>query len=213
MANAPKVVYGHTPYTIDKETAMASKLDPIRSFVQMQVEITLSDLLANGSAGQQMDLFRRGELQAVVTAHFSGPTHKRAILQETLRLTRALAADAAAIVYDVVYTAAPGDCQPSAPIQDPWAQEGIWVELICADYSEWTIIPYGRDDDDSVYLKEPIGAGQRGDGFDGMVSVELSHALARKPQHLMRTELVEALRRLHELDALVQLVPTVWTTT
>ena len=84
---------------------MASKLDPIRSFVEMQVDFTLSDLLANGSAGQQIDLFRRGELQAVVTANFSGPAHKQAILQETLHLTRALSADSAVVVCDVMYTA------------------------------------------------------------------------------------------------------------
>jgi hypothetical protein len=192
---------------------MTSKLDSIRPFVEMQVEFTLHDLVANGSARQQMDLFRGGELQAVVTAHFSGPTHKQAILQETLRLTRALAADTAAVVYDVMYTATSGDCHPSAPTEDPSAKEAIWVELICADYSEWTIIPYGRDDDGSVYLKEPIGAGHRGDAFDGMVSVELSQALAREPHQLVRNDLTKALRRLHELDVLVQLVPTVWTTT
>ena len=87
------------------------------------------------------------------------------------------------------------------------------MEMICSDYSEWTIIPYGRDDGGGVYLKEPIGAGHRCDSFDGMLSVELSQALARAPHQLVRNDLTEALRRLHELDALVQLVPTVWTTT
>ena len=192
---------------------MASELDPIRPFVAMQVDLTLNDLLMNGSARQQIDLFRRGELQAVVIADFSGPAHEQAILQETFHLTRALSADSAAVVCDVMYTVISGDCLPSAPTRDPSAQEAIWVEMICADYSEWTIIPYGRDDGGNVYLKQTIGADQRCDAFAGMVSVGLSQALAQDPHQLVRDDLIEALRRLHELDTLVQLVPTFWTTT